>query len=101
MVAPPLELKKIGEIITGEDGLLKEAIKTGNLEEVLEIANSVSSVLNYMQRQDNLQGEKGNVTDANKEALKKSEDKRKEVCGGFLFSVHYNYCALMICLEDG
>lgn len=82
MVAPPLELKKIGEIITGEDGLLKEAIKTGNLEEVLEIANSVSSVLNYMQRQDNLQGEKGNLTHADK---KRGEDERKKVCETYFF----------------
>ena len=90
--APQFDQEKIGDTINDGDGLLKEAIKTGDLEEVVEVVNSVSSILNYMQRQDNLQGEKGNVTEANKEAIKKSENERKEVCETFL--------SVLLCFND-
>lgn len=63
----------------GEDGALKEALKRGDLQKMVEIVNSVGSILNYIGRQAEV-AEQGNLTEAQAEEAQKSEDLRKEVC---------------------
>ena len=63
----------------GEDGALKEALKTGDLQKMVEIVNSVGSILNYIGRQAEI-AEQGNVTEAQAAESQEAEDTRVEVC---------------------
>lgn len=67
---------QLSELITGEDGLLKEALKKGDLQEMVEIINAVGSILNYNGRQ----AAQKNLTESEAAEEKKSRDKRPEVC---------------------
>ena len=69
----------IGGIINSEDGLLKEAIKTGDLQEVVEIVSSVCSILNFMERRNKSQVENGGLTEDQEAAIKEEKDKRVKV----------------------
>lgn len=70
--------EKLKDIISGEDGLLKEALKKGDLQGMVEIINSVGSILNYNGRQADL-AEQGNFTDAETAEAQEAEDTRIEV----------------------
>lgn len=67
---------QLRELIRGEDGLLKEALKRGDLQEMVEIINAVGSILNYNGRQAAQQ----NLTESEAAEEKKSRDTRVEVC---------------------
>ena len=68
---------QLRDLISGEDGLLKEALKKGDLQEMVEIINSVGSILNYDGR---LAAQK-NVTSKTEAAEEEeSRDTRAEVC---------------------
>lgn len=63
---------------------MKEAIKTGDLQKVVEIASSLSSILNFMSRQDKA-GRSQNET----EAVAITKGKREEVRTAFIvYSLH-------------
>lgn len=79
VTVPPLDEKGLADIISNDDGLLKEAIKTGNLQKVVEIASSLSSILNFMSRQDEA-GSSQNET----EAVAITKEKREEVRTTFI-----------------
>ena len=68
---------QLRNLISGEDGLLKEALKRGDLQEMVEIINAVGSILNYGGRQ---AGQK-NLTETEAAKEKESRDTRAEVCG--------------------
>ena len=80
MTVPPLDEKGLAHFISNDDGLLKEAIKTGDLQKVVEIASSLSSILNFMSRQDKA-GRSQNET----EAVAITKGKREEVRTDLLF----------------
>lgn len=65
----------LSDIIESDDGLLKGALSSGDLKETVEIISSVSSILNFMERQDEQEEQGGNH---NEEATK-SKGERKEV----------------------
>ena len=67
---------QLRDLINGEDGLLKEALKRGDLQEMVEIINSVGSILNY----DGRQAAQKNLTGTEAEEEKESKDTRAEVC---------------------
>lgn len=67
---------QLSELIRGEDGLLKEALKKGDLPEMVEIINAVGSILNYNGRQ----AAQKNLTESEAAEEKKSRDTRVEVC---------------------
>lgn len=79
VTVPSLDEKGLADIINNDDGLLKEAIKIGNLQEVAEIASSLSSILNFMSRQ----GEAGNNPNET-EAVAVTKEKRGEVRTTFI-----------------
>lgn len=63
---------------------MKEAIKTGDLQKVVEIASSLSSILNFMSRQD-----KARRSQNETEAVAITKEKRKEVRTAFIvYSLH-------------
>lgn len=63
---------------------MKEAIKTGDLQKVAEIASSLSSILNFMSRQDKARRSKNET-----EAVAITKGKRKEVRTAFIvYSLH-------------
>ena len=64
--------------ITGEDGLLKEALKKGDLQGMVEIINSVGSIMNFNGRRDD-SPDQGNVTEAEATEAKIAKDTRIEV----------------------
>ena len=70
---------KLTELISGEDGLLKEALKRGDLQEMVEVINSVGSILNY----DGRQAAQSNLTGTKAEEEQKARDTRVEVCGTY------------------
>ena len=76
---PQFELGTIGEIINSEDGVLKGAIQTGDLQEVVEIVSSVCSILNFMERSNKSQMENGDLTEDQKTAIKEEKHKRMKV----------------------
>ena len=65
----------LSDIIESDDGLLKGALLSGDLKKTVEIISSVSSILNFMERQDEQEEQAGNLD----EEAKKSKEKRKEV----------------------
>lgn len=65
----------LSDIIESDDGLLKGALSSGDLKETVEIISSVSSILNFMERQDEQEEQGGNLD----EEATKSKEKRKEV----------------------
>lgn len=68
---------QLRDLISGEDGLLKEALKKGDLQEMVEIINSVGSILNY----DGRLAVQKNVTSKTEAAEEEeSRDTRAEVC---------------------
>ena len=75
-------------MIIGEDGLLKEALKRGDLQEMVEIINSVGSILNYGGRQ----AAEKNLTGTEAEEEKNSSDTRKEVCETYDGHFYKNFC---------
>ena len=77
--APQFGLVKIGDIINDEDGVLKEAIKAGDLQEVVEVVSSVCSILNYMERSDKSQLENGDLTEDKETTIKDEKDTRMKV----------------------
>ena len=63
---------------------MKEAIKKGDLQKVVEIASSLSSILNFMSRQD-----KARRSQNETEAVAITKGKRKEVRTAFIvYSLH-------------
>ena len=87
MYKPELALNNLKDIINDEDGLLKEALKTGDMQEVVETVSAVCSILNYMSRQDGLSSD--NATEAETAAIQDERNTREEVCGTIvLISLH-------------
>ena len=76
---PQFGLDTIGGIINSEDGVLKGAIQTGDLQEVVEIVSSVCSILNFMERSNKSQMENGDLTGDQKTAIKEEKHKRMKV----------------------
>ena len=76
---PQFGLDTIGGMINSEDGFLKGAIQTGDLQEVVEIVSSVCSILNFMERRNKSQVENGDLTDDQETEIKKEKDKRMKV----------------------
>lgn len=67
---------QLRHLISGEDGLLKEALKKGDLQEMVEIINAVGSILNFNGRQ----AAQRNLTEAEAAEENEAENTRKEVC---------------------
>lgn len=69
-------MNEFRKIVSDDGGLLKEAIKTGDLQEVVEIVNSVCSVFNYDSRKEGLET---NLAENEEEKAKEELQTRKEV----------------------
>ncbi|XP_022779645.1 uncharacterized protein LOC111321123 [Stylophora pistillata] len=67
---------KLHELISGKDGLLKEAKKRGNLQEMVEIINAVGSILNYQGRQ---AGDAVNRSAEDQASAKSRQDFRRDI----------------------
>ena len=67
---------QLRDLISGEDGLLKEALKRGDLQEMVEIINAVGSILNYGGRQ----AEQKHSTETEAPEEQEARDTRVEVC---------------------
>ena len=70
---------QLKNLISGKDGLLKEALKKGNLQQMAEIVNSVGSILNYNGRQ----AAQKNLTKAEAAEEKEATDTRVQVCEAY------------------
>lgn len=70
--------EQLKDFIAGEDGLLKEALKKGDLQGMVEIINSVGSIMNFNGRQDD-SADQGNLTEAEATETKIAKDTRIEV----------------------
>jgi len=68
---------ELKNLISGKDGLLKEALKRGDLQEMVEVINAVGSILNY----DGRQAAQKNLTGSKAEEEQDARDTRVEVCG--------------------
>ena len=64
--------------------MLKEALKRGDLQEMVEIINSVGSILNY----DGRQAAQKNLTETEAAEEQESRDTRTEVCAAL--RIQYN-----------
>jgi len=69
----------LNDIIKGEDGLLKEVLKTGNLQKAVETINSVCSYLNFLNRKGDLDLQNENVTEDERASIQEQKDTREEV----------------------
>ena len=72
-------MSSLSEIIDNEDGLLKEAKKRGNWKKMVEIGNSVVSVINHLSNDQNSEDEKRNSTSAEKQEIEENWRRRVKV----------------------
>ena len=79
MYPPRLDSNMLNDIIKGEDGLLKEVLKTGNLQKAVETINSVCSYLNFLNRKGDLDLQNENVTEDERASIQEQKDTREEV----------------------
>jgi len=70
---------ELKDMITGEDGLLKEALKRGDLQEMVEVINAVGSILNFGGRK----AAQKNLTGPDAKEEEEARDTRVEVCGTY------------------